>query len=404
MAAFGDSVSPDVSNGTCYSAENTQADGKYIPCGNVALGHWPCCHAGDVCLSFDDANACYDADCKFFLAVNASIVFSSAADCSPAQNTYIAGCTDSGFNDRSCPRKSTQFNTQQWVAIQHCDTGTGNNDTKWGGCKVDSDQVELTVLPHQSCDPYCSSYIYEGSSALPAFATLPNSTGSSITWTNGFNPTKVYSPVTITADATTLGTGGTSAISRTTGTGPASTSTQDAVADTADGLSVGAKAGIGVGAAVAGLLIVAVILLGVLVRRRKRKANQSQPDSPLTPPAPTTQKPGPWPPVEQYAGFKSELPADDATHLQRSVIKSELPADESTLAPSHLSPFPSPHSSTASPASPYGTYDPSTDGVSTLSDGSTRFNSPQSTGNSSYHGALAGRNQGPMAPISELQG
>lgn len=55
---------PNVSNGTCYSTENTEAIGNFIPCGNVALGHWPCCHAGDFCLSFDDANACWDLESK----------------------------------------------------------------------------------------------------------------------------------------------------------------------------------------------------------------------------------------------------------------------------------------------------------------------------------------------------
>lgn len=53
---------PNVSNGTCYSTENTETKGDFIPCGNTAFGHWPCCHAGDFCLSFDDANACWDLE------------------------------------------------------------------------------------------------------------------------------------------------------------------------------------------------------------------------------------------------------------------------------------------------------------------------------------------------------
>lgn len=55
-------IDSNVSNGTCYFVEHTETKGDFIPCGNVALGHWPCCHAGDFCLSFDDANACWDPD------------------------------------------------------------------------------------------------------------------------------------------------------------------------------------------------------------------------------------------------------------------------------------------------------------------------------------------------------
>lgn len=52
----------NVSNGTCYFAENTETKGNFIPCGNAAHGHWPCCHAGDFCLGLNDANACYNTE------------------------------------------------------------------------------------------------------------------------------------------------------------------------------------------------------------------------------------------------------------------------------------------------------------------------------------------------------
>ena len=38
---------PNVSNGTCYYAENKQADPIYVPAGNVVFGHTYCCQMGD---------------------------------------------------------------------------------------------------------------------------------------------------------------------------------------------------------------------------------------------------------------------------------------------------------------------------------------------------------------------
>lgn len=57
-------VNLNLSNGTCYFAQQTETNGDFIPCGNIALGNWPCCKAGDVCLGFESANACYDYNCS----------------------------------------------------------------------------------------------------------------------------------------------------------------------------------------------------------------------------------------------------------------------------------------------------------------------------------------------------
>lgn len=70
-------VNPDISNGTCYSSANSESKGDFIPCGNVEFGNWPCCLAGNVCLDFGDANACWDHG---------------------TGNTYVAGCTDSNVS------------------------------------------------------------------------------------------------------------------------------------------------------------------------------------------------------------------------------------------------------------------------------------------------------------------
>ncbi|KAK6063201.1 hypothetical protein SCUP515_12606 [Seiridium cupressi] len=411
------SANPDLSNGTCYSSVNTTATGDFIPCGNVALGHWPCCLAGDFCLSFDDANACWDLSNK-------------------AGNTYLAGCTDLGFNDKACPWKSPEFEDQEWVGLIECDKGTGKNDTQWGGCKAPENSTELVKLPHQSCDPYCTSYIFEGGTALPAFASLPNSTGSSIAWTNSFAPTLVYAPVTTTAEVSGTKTTITSIQTRppsTSGAAPQTTTTSPTPAPASGdgGLSTGAKVGIGVGIAGAALLALASALIFLLVRRRKKKQQQQQhqqqqPNVPINLP-PEKYETGPpdpyqnyqpyqyqpqqppaksWPndhQVNEYAVFKSELPANERP------MTSELPADHSTMPHSSVSPQHSPNPSTASP--PHSSYagldSPMTDQLSSYSEsttihgGSARWITPEHTGGQSYSGLQSGRSPGNMGPVAE---
>jgi hypothetical protein len=52
---------PDISNGTCYYYDGYEADSRYIPCGNAALGPKVCCESLDMCLS---SGACYNAQCR----------------------------------------------------------------------------------------------------------------------------------------------------------------------------------------------------------------------------------------------------------------------------------------------------------------------------------------------------
>ncbi|KAK9421418.1 hypothetical protein SUNI508_05653 [Seiridium unicorne] len=305
------SVNPNLSNGTCYYAESAETKGEFIPCGNSALGHWPCCYRGDSCLSFQDANACFD---------------------NPTGNTYFAGCTDPSFTDRACPQKSSLFDDQEWVAIQQCQTDTGSGNATWGGCKVSADSTELEVLPHSSCDPYCSSGIYSGSTSLPAYAALPNIAGGTISWEGGFNPTLVYTPATTTAERTAAEetTTSTETYRSATITQPPSTSSAIATVPVAadEGLSLGAKIGIGVGAAGAVLLVIAIILLTLLIRRRKTRTEASEYHPPLEQDQPVAASPyqpssEPWLNgniSKPYVAFKSELPANE-----RPVV-SELPA------------------------------------------------------------------------------
>ncbi|KAK7948063.1 uncharacterized protein PG986_008949 [Apiospora aurea] len=346
----------NVSNGTCYYTEHEKTKGDFIACGNVAFGHWPCCQAGDMCLSLGNANGCWDSD---------------------------TGCTDAGFNARACPWKSPLFHEQEWVAIQQCHPGTGGEDTVWGGCKVDANQTTLEKLPHASCDPYCSSSVLVDASVLPAFASLPSSAGGSIKWTSGFDPTATSAGVKSANATATSKSSSTPTASSSPGSSviapPTATATSPPPAATASsensGLTVGAKAGIGVGAAGAALLIVAVVLLGLLVRRRRQRRNNQaqledtsashphphQYDEPpeqqqlqqeqvmyynynvnkSPPPATTTVRPTLNSQDSQpYVGYKAELSADEAQQGrpwdQQAGFKFELAADETTMPPNEI--------------------------------------------------------------------
>ncbi|KAH8649850.1 hypothetical protein BX600DRAFT_517084 [Xylariales sp. PMI_506] len=394
----------NISNGTCYYTENSLARADLIPCGNIALGNWPCCFAGDVCLDFEDANACYDAT---------------------TGNTYLAGCTDIGFNSRACPWKSPNFNDQEWVAIEICAQETDDNNTQWGGCKVDANSTQLEKLPTSSCDPYCTAPLYTGTSKLPAFATLPNSTGQSITWTNGFNATlaaallisgaprsttttasltSVASPSTSSNSITTTGstkeTGQqTSSLTSTISSPTASSSTGGG------GLSTGAKAGIGIGVTLVAIIFMFAVLLFL---KRRRKAEIEDPGFVQEETNYTTgrgyehsPKPPPDPALHGmvYTGFKSELPADVPPTMEKS-IPAELPADNArTSETGGFNPTASPHLSLTD-----------SNRVSALSDTPTlsgynpTFISPQETGESSEQQHFHSDERGHVRRISELEG
>lgn len=89
--------------------------------------------------------------------------------CVTAGNTYIAGCTDPSYADKTCPSK-LGFDDQEWVAIDHCGTDS-NGDTDWGGCKNSpANETALTKLPNSSCDPYCATTLWVGGTTIDAYA------------------------------------------------------------------------------------------------------------------------------------------------------------------------------------------------------------------------------------------
>lgn len=228
----------DISNGTCYFGKHNETKGDVLPCGNVAFGNWPCCFAGSSCLGFESANACFDPD---------------------TGNTYIAGCTDEAYVDKTCPQK-LRFDDQEWVGLAQCGTESDGN-WDWGGCEVPAeDSTELVRLPNDNCEAYCSTTLWVGTSDIPTFAIVPTSAGGSITWTSGFNPTSTSRPPGTVATST-------SAATQSASQGPSSSTA---------GLSTGAKAGIGVGAAAGGLLILGMLFFCLRRYRRARQTSREQ--------------------------------------------------------------------------------------------------------------------------------
>lgn len=263
------------------------------------------------------------------------------------------------------------------------------NATNWTGCKIDDNSTELIKLPLAACTPYCDNehVIYAGSSSLAAFASLPVLRGSSIFWQNNYvpppTPAPGYSPGTPTAVVGTFAPTATS--NSPIGGGP-----------TGPELSPAAKAGVGVGAAVGGLLVIfaiAGLFMLCLRRRRDRKDtettaapagpgydrypppetatyhfsapspsavdghHQQQPGSPPPPPFTTGTYPyhyqqAPRQDAEAYTGYKSELPADER------FLPGHSPQPSAVSAVSAGSPPPPGSSISATPASAYGnTYD-----------------------------------------------
>ncbi|KAK4174150.1 hypothetical protein QBC36DRAFT_193000, partial [Triangularia setosa] len=76
----------NLANGTCYYAVGKKANGQFIPCGNADFGHTMCCWAGSYC--FSEGHTCFKFD---------------------VSTTYMAGCTDSTYEDSSCPDKKNIY-------------------------------------------------------------------------------------------------------------------------------------------------------------------------------------------------------------------------------------------------------------------------------------------------------
>ncbi|KAK3292165.1 uncharacterized protein B0H64DRAFT_222871 [Chaetomium fimeti] len=236
---------PSVSNGTCFYALGFFSHYKFIPCGNAALGHIHCCQAGDHCL---EENACYN---------------------DRYGTTYLTGCTDPDYKDASCPDKKS-YSEYPWAGLVYC------KFNRWMACEEAGRPAFVKTGDECDCpsDSESMTVAFSAASIIPGVGVLPATSGGTIEWSSGHLPTATPSPTTTDSDpnpnpppSTTLPSGITLPL-------PTSPSTDQPNNNTSSGLSTGAKAGIGTGAAVGAILLLgALSALWLVFRRRRRRGN-----------------------------------------------------------------------------------------------------------------------------------
>ncbi|KAK3389520.1 hypothetical protein B0H63DRAFT_463902 [Podospora didyma] len=252
-------LDPRITNGTCYWAAGKRLDSVFSPVGNAALGHHWCCQLGDKAMK---DNSCYH---------------------DPTDTTYLAGCTDPEYLDSSCPDKKG-FKDQPWAGLVYC---TPNH---WVACEQKAKPT--TVAKGDSCSP-CSqdrasmTVAFTDVSPIKDVARLPKAAGDTIEWYPGFLPTTTSESSSTTASSISSSSAststptstsplhpGASSIISTATSSPSAAAIPAAVTETG-GLSTGAKAGIGIGAAVVGLLILGALSAMFILLRRRRKNDEA---------------------------------------------------------------------------------------------------------------------------------
>ncbi|ROW09065.1 hypothetical protein VMCG_03003 [Cytospora schulzeri] len=307
-------LNANVANGTCYIGYQQAAGPELVPCGNAGIDNVPCCFGGDYC---DSSNTCFNDD---------------------TGSTYLAGCTDPEYTDGSCPFKSTDFEDQEWVGLVRCDAiNETANEWPWAGCSVPS-SASTTLQRLGTCDCDGKATLFIDEQALLRHASVPQTTGGSISWVKGYEVTAKASSTS--AKTTSHSSSSSSSLAASTGGtwsdggAAAATGTGAAAADSGDGggssLSGGAIAGIAIGSVGAVLSVIAIAVMLFLHRRSRRRAEdaggETGGDRSGAPAPAAPMEPGPTRveavqsmedvsggvPPPAYSGFKTELPADES--------------------------------------------------------------------------------------------
>ncbi|KAI0450257.1 hypothetical protein F5B21DRAFT_517554 [Xylaria acuta] len=311
-----DDVNLNISNGLCWSNVNVALEEEYIPCGNVDSGNsYACCHYGDNCLS---SNACYHE--KYDI-------------------TYLAGCTSQDFSGPACQKKGDFFD-QSWVGLVRCDP----DQTLWAGCPETGDVVG-TSPPTSNCKCSKDTILFQDKPRLDNIASLPQSLGGAISWFPDHEPTTAISTDTPSTTSTRMTYS--TIVPTTSSNEPAGLSpqmpTSSAVVPPATGLSIGEKAGIGVGSAFGALAVSCLIVIAAILQKRKAKTNEnpsSQPSLPTIEPGPIQYGPH-MPGSSVLGGFKAELPADEPRSASTGATSSipGSPISTRSLTPGPYQPY-----------------------------------------------------------------
>ncbi|KAI1269233.1 hypothetical protein F5Y18DRAFT_179395 [Xylariaceae sp. FL1019] len=189
---------------------------------------------------------------------------------------------DSGLQDNFayyCPACDTS-NVDLWI------TGTTKNYYRIkSGVDVQTDlSIDWTIPDTWEADTWVFRFTSSGtrwqsggeeiSGNVFSISVTPTTASSSTSSTVSSIPgtvasyTSIIGPISSTTISSSTTTGTTTSISATTMSSATPTSSPETTSDHQDGLSTGAKAGIGVGAAVGGIILFA---LGFLLAKRQRK-------------------------------------------------------------------------------------------------------------------------------------
>jgi hypothetical protein len=221
--------------------------------------------------------------------------------------TYLYGCTDSTYEDPTCPWKCGEsFEDKPYVGLDYCVNTTTN---EWSCTHPPDNSDAIQPFPAQQC--YEDSIIaFAGPAVLQPILSLPEVQGSATVWFSQINPTSWtpdpnYTPtstsIQVTASVPTkvelVSTSSTTTTSSSTITSSSSSSsgspTRPQAGQTASntappssttssdgggGLSSGAKIGIGVGVGVGAVGLLALGAAIFLIRRR-RSGHDHQPVS-----------------------------------------------------------------------------------------------------------------------------
>lgn len=140
---------------TCYYAKGKSVDSFYVPCAQASESDiYSCCGLGHLCLS---DNACWDPETNV---------------------TYQYGCTDSTYQDKSCPTKCDE--DLIWSGLAYC----GGSSNEWTCCPTNGDFPQ-SVAPCHCAGSTTRKIAFVGPATLQAQISLPGTTGGATSYFPG---------------------------------------------------------------------------------------------------------------------------------------------------------------------------------------------------------------------------
>ncbi|OCT52327.1 hypothetical protein CLCR_08631 [Cladophialophora carrionii] len=264
---------PDISNGTCYYYDGYEADSRYIPCGNAALGPKLSPDEQWVGLVYCNGTSNQWVACDEKETGSTTVTKPSYCWC-PDEESRTVAFSDSSVLKNIMSLPATKGQTVTW---KDADAWTTEHSLASAlGSALDTDTTTST-----------SSSSRSSSTESVSTSTTPASTSQ--------GPSTTKPPFSTFA-------------------APAATSAPPA---TSSGLSTGAKVGIALGSVIgtAALALLAWLTLACMRRRSQKKGAKAEEPPPMREPTlPQVERQPTDPDLRSpaWSGHKSELPADES--------------------------------------------------------------------------------------------